>query len=66
MPADITRQAPFYSDLREKHVAVKGLSPGDVLEMKTHWRSTKASAPGQFWYSYSFSHDSIMLHEESD
>jgi len=25
MPAEITRQAPFYSDLREKHVAVKGL-----------------------------------------
>jgi hypothetical protein len=25
MPSDITRQAPFYSDLQEKHVAVKGL-----------------------------------------
>ena len=25
MPAEITRAAPFYSDLREKHVAVKGL-----------------------------------------
>ena len=25
MAAEITRQAPFYSDLREKHVAVKGL-----------------------------------------
>ena len=23
--AEITRSAPFYSDLREKHVAVKGL-----------------------------------------
>src|SRR5262245_46884663 len=25
MPAQITQEAPFYSDLREKHVAVKGL-----------------------------------------
>ena len=25
MAADITRAAPFYSDVREKHVAVKGL-----------------------------------------
>jgi tetratricopeptide (TPR) repeat protein/transglutaminase-like putative cysteine protease len=64
MPSEITRQAPLYSDLREKHVAVKGLSVGDVLEMKSHWRSTKPLALGQFWYAYNFSHDSIMLHEE--
>src|SRR6267154_6224756 len=25
MPADVTRAAPFYSDIQEKHIAVKGL-----------------------------------------
>lgn len=64
MPAEITRQAPFYSDLREKHVAVKGLSVGDVLEMMVHWRSTQPLVPGQFWYSLNFSSDSIVLHQE--
>jgi tetratricopeptide (TPR) repeat protein len=64
MPTEITRQAPFYSDLREKQVAVKGLSVGDVLEYYARWRTTKPLAPGQFWYAYNFSHDSISLHEQ--
>jgi tetratricopeptide (TPR) repeat protein len=64
MPSDITRQAPFYSDLHEKHVAVKGLSVGDVLEFQAHWHTSKPLAPGQFWFSFSFSQDAIFLHEE--
>jgi tetratricopeptide (TPR) repeat protein/transglutaminase-like putative cysteine protease len=64
MPAEITSQAPFYSDLREKHVAVKGLSSGDVLEMRVGWHSTKPLAPGQFWYSFNFSRNSIVLHQD--
>jgi tetratricopeptide (TPR) repeat protein len=64
MPADITRQAPFYSDLHEKQVAVKGLGVGDVLEASAHWQTTKPLAPGQFWLSFNFERDSIVLHEE--
>ena len=64
MAAQITREAPFYSDLREKHVAVKGLGVGDVLEFQAHWHGTKALAPGQFWYAYNFSHDGIILREQ--
>ena len=64
MPTEITRQAPFYSDLREKQVAVKGLSVGDVLEYHAHWRTTKPLAPGQFCYAYNFAHDSILLQEQ--
>ena len=64
MAAAITREAPFYSDLREKHVAVKGLSVGDILESKAHWHSTKPLAPGQFWYGFNFPHDFIILHLE--
>jgi len=64
MTSDITRQAPFYSDLHEKHVAVKGLGVGDVLEYHARWQTTKPLAPGQFWYAYNFSRDFIVLHEE--
>ncbi len=64
MAAEITRQAPFYSDLREKHVAVKGLGVGDILEYKTVERVTKPLAPGQFWLEYGFSHDFILLQEQ--
>jgi hypothetical protein len=64
MAAEITRQAPFYSDLHEKHVAVKGLSVGDVLEFRTVQHTTKPLAPGQFWTSCTFSHDLIVLDEQ--
>jgi tetratricopeptide (TPR) repeat protein len=64
MPAEITRQAPFYSDLRQKHVAVKGLGIGDILEYKAVARVTKPLAPGQFWFNYTFTHDAVLLHEE--
>lgn len=61
MAADITREAPFYSDLREKHIAVKGLGVGDMLEMQAHWNSTHPLLPGQFWYAHSFASDMIVL-----
>ncbi|HTA23350.1 MAG TPA: DUF3857 domain-containing protein [Terriglobales bacterium] len=64
MPSDITRQAPFYSDQHEKHVAVKGLSAGDVLETQTRWHVTKPLIPGQFWIAFNISHDFIILHQE--
>ncbi len=63
LDSEITRSAPFYSDLREKHVAVKGLGKGDILEYKAHWRTTKPLIPGQFWFQYSFHHDGIVLDE---
>ena len=63
LDAEITRSAPFYSDLREKHVAVKGLGKGDTLEYAAHWRSTKPLIPGQFWFHYNFHRDSVVLNE---
>src|SRR5258708_23950215 len=63
MAAEITREAPFYSDLREKHIAVKGLGVGDVLEFAMHERVTKPLAPGQFWLDYTFTKSLILLDE---
>jgi tetratricopeptide (TPR) repeat protein len=60
----ITRQAPEYSDYREKHVAVKGLGPGDVLEYHVEYQVTSPLAPGQFWLASSFDTAEIVLDEE--
>jgi len=63
MPAEVTRSAPLYSDIHEKHVAVKGLSVGDVLEYLVRVRVTKPEVPGQFWHEYYFGRDMIVKDE---
>jgi tetratricopeptide (TPR) repeat protein len=63
LDAQITRDAPFYSDLREKHIAVKGLGKGDVLEYQVDWHPTKALIPGQFWFEYNFDRAGVVLDE---
>jgi|HubBroStandDraft_1064217.scaffolds.fasta_scaffold18075_2 tetratricopeptide (TPR) repeat protein/transglutaminase-like putative cysteine protease len=60
LDAEITRSAPFYSDLREKHIAVKGLGNGDTLEFAAHWRTTKPLIPGQFWFEYNFQRGIVL------
>jgi tetratricopeptide (TPR) repeat protein/transglutaminase-like putative cysteine protease len=63
MPADITREAPFYTDTHETHVAVKGLGVGDLLEYQARWQQNKPLIPGQFWLDYNFAHEGIVLQE---
>jgi len=63
MPADVTRSAPLYSDIHEKHVAVKGLGVGDVLEYLVRYRVVKPEVPGHFWYEDSFLKDAIIKDE---
>ncbi len=64
MPSEVTRQAPFYSDQHEKHIAVKGLAAGDVLEAEMRSHITRPLVPGQFWHAFNWTNDSIILHEE--
>ena len=63
MPGEVTRTAPLYSDIHEKHVAVKGLAIGDVLEYLVRYRMVKAEVPGQFWFEYSFTKNAIAKDE---
>jgi tetratricopeptide (TPR) repeat protein len=63
MPADVTRTAPMYSDIREKHVAVKALGVGDSLEYSVRIRTLKSEIPGQFWCEHSFSRQQIIQDE---
>jgi transglutaminase-like putative cysteine protease/tetratricopeptide (TPR) repeat protein len=54
MPTEVSREAPLYSDLKEKHVPVRSLAKGDVLEYEVDTTISKAEAPGQFWGTYHF------------
>ncbi|HKS82726.1 MAG TPA: DUF3857 domain-containing protein [Candidatus Acidoferrales bacterium] len=63
MPTEITREAPFYSDIKEKQVAVKGLEVGDLLEYQYHSVVNSPIDPGQFWFAYNFFKDGICLDE---
>jgi len=54
MAAQVTREAPLYSDLKEKHVPVRSLAAGDTLEYEVHVAIVKAEAPGQFWGAQHF------------
>jgi tetratricopeptide (TPR) repeat protein len=58
------RDAPLHSDLREKHVAVKGLEPGDTLEYSVRWQIEKPLAKGQFWTGYQFAKNLVVLDEQ--
>jgi len=59
----VSRDAPMYSDQREKHVAVKSLTVGDILEIDVRWTMHDAVAPGQFWFDNSFFRAGICLKE---
>jgi len=66
MPADVTREAPMYSDIHQKHVAVKGLGVGDTLEDQVTVQTLKPEVPGHFWLEYSFEKNLIVLDEQLD
>jgi tetratricopeptide (TPR) repeat protein len=59
----VSREAPMYTDEREKHIAIKSLSAGDVLEAHLRWTIREAIAPGHFWLDYSYFHAGICLKE---
>jgi len=49
MAAAVTREAPLYSDLKEKHLPIRSLSRGDTLEYEVDTVINKAETPDQFW-----------------
>ena len=61
MPSEVSRIAPFYSDLKEKQIPVKSLSPGDTLEYQVRFHIEKSQAPNQFWGAENFTTNAVML-----
>jgi hypothetical protein len=64
MSAQITVAAPFYSDLKEKQVPVKGLEIGDILEYENQFHGRAPIVAGQFFFDSNFFTQGIVLREE--
>ena len=65
LAAPVTREAPVYTDLRQKHITVPGLRPGDVLEYHMVWTIHTPLAQNHFWIEHSFvTADVIVLKDE--
>ncbi len=62
--AEITREAPMFSDYHEQHVTVRGLAVGDRLEYDALIRVHHPLVPGQFWASYAFNKTFTVQDEE--
>ena len=63
MTAPVARDAPVYTDYKEKHITVPSLRPGDTLEYTIVTRLVTALAPGQFWFEHNFLDGTIVLDE---
>ncbi|HTD23686.1 MAG TPA: DUF3857 domain-containing protein [Terriglobales bacterium] len=64
MTAPVLREAPVYTDYREKHVTVPALRPGEILEYSITTTTHTPLAPGQFWLEYDFAKHGILLDEQ--
>jgi uncharacterized protein DUF3857/transglutaminase superfamily protein len=64
LSAPVAREAPMYTDAREKHVSVPGLAVGDILEYATVKNVGRPLVPGQFWENWRLIGDAICLDEQ--
>ena len=64
LSAPLEREAPVYTDFRQKHITVPGLRPAEVLEYDIVTVIHTALAPGQFWMEYDFDKNDIVLDEQ--
>src|SRR5208337_5469658 len=51
---DVLKEAPMYTDYRQRHISVAALRPGDTLEYRTVTTVVTPLAAGNFWYEYAF------------
>jgi tetratricopeptide (TPR) repeat protein len=66
LSAPIEREAPVYTDYRQKHITVPGLRPGEVLEYDMVTVIHTPLAAGQFWVDYEFDKANIEQDETLD
>src|ERR1700675_565191 len=63
MTASVERDAPVYTDYKEKHITVPGLHTGETLEYEIGTRLVTPLAPNEFWYEHNFLEGAIVLDE---
>lgn len=61
LTAPIAREAPIYTDSRQKHITVPGLRPGDVLEYHFVWTIHTPLAKDHFWVEHDFVKKSLIV-----
>ncbi len=65
LSAPLAREAPVYTDLRQKHITVPGLRPGDLLEYHLVWNMHTPLAQNHFWVEHDFvTRGPIVLNDE--
>ncbi len=64
LSAPVQREAPMYTDFRQKHVTVPSLRPGETLEFRTVTTIHTPLAAGHFWLEYDFQNGGINLDEQ--
>src|ERR1700676_593670 len=64
LSAPIERDAPVYTDYRQKHITVPGLRPGEELEYDFVTVTQTPLAAGQFWMEYDFAKFGTVLDEQ--
>jgi tetratricopeptide (TPR) repeat protein len=64
LTAPVSREAPVYTDVRQKHVTVPGLRPGDTLEYHAVWRVHTPLAANQFWLNHDFIKSDVIVLDE--
>jgi tetratricopeptide (TPR) repeat protein len=61
LTAPVAREAPIYTDLRQKHITVPGLRPGDTLEYHMVWTVHTPFAQNHFWAEHDFIKKSAIV-----
>ena len=64
LSAPMERDAPVYTDYRQKHITVPGLRPNEVLLYDIVTVIHTPMAPGQFWMEHDFDKRNIVLNED--
>jgi tetratricopeptide (TPR) repeat protein/transglutaminase-like putative cysteine protease len=60
---EIAKEAPIYTDYRQRNLSVAGLSPGDTVEFKSTVTIFKPLAPDQFWLRHFFKRGAELSRE---
>ena len=60
----LEKEAPVYTDYRQKHVTVPGIRPGVELEYNFVTITQTPLAPGQFWMQHDFAQSGTILDEQ--
>src|SRR5690349_21067924 len=61
LTAPVAREAPIYTDLRQKHITVPGLRPGDTLEYHLVWTVHTPLAQNHFWAEHDFVKKGVIV-----